>query len=406
MAWQDRLREAAYTSPSGTRVVFLYENLRRRVTRRTTAFEFPGVDGTFVQQLGRGGRRYPIRVYISGEDYDIQAAEFEDAILEDGVGRLEHPIHGPLDVVPFGEITRRDDLKTAANQAIIEVVFWESSGVAFPLAATDSASEVIQAVDDYNEAKAQEFAEQIDVDSVSEEATLKNRYELLLATVSEGLSAVASTTAEVEAQFNAILNSIQLGIDTLVSDPLTLAFQTSILIQAPARAAAAITDRFNAYANLLNLIVDQGTADNEQAYRTADLYASGYVTGAVLSSVNNTFATKPDALAAAETVLDGFELLVDWRDDNLQGLDVIDPGAAYQKLQEAVAVAAGFLVEISFTLRQERRIVLDRPRSAIDLAAELYGEVDPVLDFLINSNNLTGSEILEIPRGRTIVYYV
>ena len=53
-----------------------------------------------------------------------------------------------------------------------------------------------------------------------------------------------------------------------------------------------------------------------------------------------------------------------------------------------------------------RRVVLDRNRTIIDLAAELYGSVDDQLDFLINSNNLTGSEILELPRGREIVYYV
>jgi hypothetical protein len=70
-----------------------------------------------------------------------------------------------------------------------------------------------------------------------------------------------------------------------------------------------------------------------------------------------------------------------------------------------VALTAGHLVETSFTLLQERRIVLDRERTIIDLAAELYGSVDDRLDLLINSNDLTGSEILELPRGRTIVYY-
>jgi len=43
----------------------------------------------------------------------------------------------------------------------------------------------------------------------------------------------------------------------------------------------------------------------------------------------------------------------------------------------------------------------------IPLVAELYGEVDAPLDFFIRSNNLTGDEILlEIPKGREIVYYI
>ena len=52
-------------------------------------------------------------------------------------------------------------------------------------------------------------------------------------------------------------------------------------------------------------------------------------------------------------------------------------------------------------------IQLDRARTIIDLSAELYGRVDDrTLNFMIDSNRLTGSEILELPRGRSILYYV
>ena len=126
----------------------------------------------------------------------------------------------------------------------------------------------------------------------------------------------------------------------------------------------------------------------------------------MVSVVNNRFNTKSEAIEAADALLTQFQDVTDWRDNNFESLAEVDTGEAYQKLQEAVALTAGFLVEISFTLKQERRIVLDRARTIIDLAAELYGSVDDQLDFLINSNSLTGSEILELPRGREIAYYV
>ncbi len=71
--------------------------------------------------------------------------------------------------------------------------------------------------------------------------------------------------------------------------------------------------------------------------------------------------------------------------------------------------AAGFLVEISFTLAQERTLKLDRHRTPVDLVAELYGTfgvLDERLDFFINSNALVGLDILEVPKGREVVYYV
>ncbi len=86
-------------------------------------------------------------------------------------------------------------------------------------------------------------------------------------------------------------------------------------------------------------------------------------------------------------------------------VDIVDTGETYQQLQQSTALSAGFLVELSFTLAQERRIVLGRARTIIDLVAELYGEIDTQLDFFIDTNDLSGDEILELPAGREVVYY-
>ncbi len=408
MPWNERIREAAYTSPSGTRLLFGYENVGKSVDKKTAAFDFPDANGTFIQDLGHTGRKYPLRVFFWGNDYDQEADAFEAALLEAGTGKLEHPIYGVIDVVPFGSIKRRDDLKTAANQAVIEVTFWETTDVVYPTSQTDPASAVLSSVSEYNDAAATEFEEVTDLDSATEQATFKNTYTSLLDGAKAGLQAVADTQADVQKQFDAVNDSINNGIDILVEQPLTLAFQTAIMLQAPARALTSIEARLSAYGDLASSIFsgDGAVKETPNDFHTNDLYASTYVTGSILSVVNNRFETKTDALAAAEVVLEQFANVAAWRDDNYQALGGVDTGSAYQQLQEAVALTAGFLVEISFTLKQERSIVLTRPRTIIDLVAELYGSIDDQLDFFIDTNNLTGSEILEVPRGREVVYYV
>ena len=414
MAWTDRIRQAAYTSPSGVRISFDYENVSKAVDKKTTGFEFPDADGTFIQDLGHTGRRYPFQIFFWGDNYDIAANAFEAILLERGTGRLEHPIYGTVDVVPFGTITRRDDLKTAANQAIMEVTVWETTNIIYPTGQAVPAAALLAAVDEYNAAFSEEFAAITDLDSAVEQASFKNTYQGLLDSVSGGLRVIADTQENVSKQFNAIVDSINSGIDILIGQPLNLAFQTTILIQAPARALTSITARLDAYSNLLNIIITGDDAitvpgndsRNSNNFHTRDLYASTYITGYIVSSVNNQFLIKSDAIAAAEIILDQFENVTNWRDDNFESLLEIDTGKSYQQLQEAVALAAGFLVEISFSLQQERHIILERSRTIIDLVAELYGTVDDQLDFFINTNNLSGSEILELPRGRDVVYYV
>jgi prophage DNA circulation protein len=412
MAWNDRIREAAYTSPSGVRVTFDFENVRKSVDKKTTGFEFPDADGTYVQDLGHSGRRYPLRVFFWGDDYDLKTDIFEAILLERGTGKLEHPIYGVVDVVPFGTISRRDDLKTAANQAVIEVTFWETIGLIYPTNQSDPASDVLAAVDAYNIAAAETFDATSSLDSAVEQSSFKSSFTALLDSVSVGLQDVANTQDNVRKQFDTINDSINQGIDVLIDQPLTLASQTLQLIQAPARALTNIEARLSSYQNLAALIISQGVAiigldsRNSNEFHSKDLYASTYVTGSIVSVVNNQFITKTEALEAAENILAQLDAVVNWRDDNYQSLEQVDTGESYQQLQNAAALTAGFLVAISFSLKQERTLVLDRARTIIDLVGELYGSIDDQLDFFINSNNLSGSEILELPRGRSIVYYV
>lgn len=414
MAWSNRIAEAAYTSPSGERMTYSFENVSVAVDKKTAAFNFPDAEGTYIQDLGSTGRRYPLRIIFWGDDYDLQANKFEALLLEVGTGRLEHPKYGVKDVVPFGTILRRDDLKTAANQAIIEVTFWETIGLVYPTSQADPASELTTSVDEFNTAFSEEYEEVIDVDSAVERVSLKDKYQSLLDKAEAGLQPIADTQAAVKAQFDGIVDSVNQGIDTLVSDPLTLAFQTTLLIQAPARAWANITARLSAYRDLANSIISGDGAvvspgvdsRNSNEFHTNDLYASTAVTGSILSVVNNQFSTKPEAIAAAESILTQLEEVENWREENFASLESVDSGAAYQQLQEAVAIAAGFLVQISFSLKQERSLILDRDRTIIDLVAELYGSIDDRLDFFITSNDLSGSEILELERGRTVVYYI
>lgn len=412
MSWQDRLREAVYTSPNGTRQAFDYEDLSGEIELRGTAYNFPDADGTYVQRTGRSGRRMPLRMIFWGADCDIEAQRFESLLLETGVGRLSHPVYGLVDVVPFGPLTRRDDLKTAANQVIIEVVFWETIGIIYPASQADPSSAVLSSIEAYNSSSSEQFGESVDISTAGARVALKNVYSVLVGAAGSGLDSVASATDKVSRQFNSIYSSITQGIDSLIGEPVTLARQTALLIQSPGRAASSIAARLSAYRSLAAGIITSsptGTGPGirpSNEFHSRDLFASGYVSASVVSVVNNRFETKTAALLAAEEVLSQLDAVVAWRDTRYTDLQEVDTGELYQNLAQSVALAAGFLVEISFSLKQERIIVLDRARTIIDLAAEIYGSVDDQLDFLINTNALTGSEILELPRGRQIVYYV
>lgn len=428
MAWEDRLREAAYTSPGGARLTFLYEAVSRETTKRTTAFQFPGVNDAYVQDNGYGPRRYPLRCFFAGADHDLDAAAFEAALLERGIGRLEHPFYGTFDVVPAGDITRRDDLRDAAAQTIIEVTFWTSVTAVYPSGQTHLRSDVLTAIGGFEEASSQEFADSVDLSTVAAQANAADAVEGALTMISAELASVAAASSSVSEYFRDAQDVAHGSLDVLVGQPLQLARQLTDLVLAPARSDAGIASRLEGYAALaarlftsprgrpwesfVGGVVLPGrrrTVAND--FHVTRVAAAAACAGAVLSAVETQFAARPQAISAAADLLAQLDALVAWQDAGhaaLVDFDApggIDTGASYQALQDAVALGAGYLVEISFSLLPERRVVLDRARTIIDLAAELYGSVDDRLDFLIETNRLTGSEILELPRGTTVVYY-
>lgn len=440
--YETRLREAAFTSPSGTRIKFLYVDVAREYTLRGTVFEFPGVDEGFVMRTGNGPRRYPLRCIFTGPTCDLQATAFEAAICEPGLGRLEHPRHGPIPVVPFGDVGRRDDLVTSVNEAIVEVTFWTTLDAIYPTNDAHPQSEILNAIAGFNVAAAQRFASVMALANAVNKAAAKATITSMLKQVGGALDGVSASVASVRRAFAEATETINLSMDVLIGKPLVLAQQISQLIQAPGRALTGLEDRLDGYGLMAETIFGSAAAnpgDRIDAtssllsrrqrvandFHSSDLFVLNAVAGSVVTVTAQPvdddgrivrgpiFKTRPQATRAAATLLEQLDAVIEWRDGAfgdlgtlpVVGADQVDTGEAYQAIQRAAALAAGNLVQNSFAFVPERSITIDRNRTIIDVAAQVYKAVDSRLDFLIETNKLSGDEILELPRGRKILYY-
>lgn len=418
MSWEDRVSEGAYTSPEGFRFTYKFEDVSREIDLRTAVFQFPGVDGAYGQPNGTGARRYPLRCYFTGDSCDLAATEFELALCEKGHGRLEHPMYGAFDAVPMGTITRRDDLKTAANQSIVEVTFLATLPAIYPNGAPSARNELNAALLAFDLASTEEYAEQVDDSSAAARAVTKSSTRDFVRIVADSLATAASTVAAADQAFRDAQSALNYGIDLLIGQPLDLAQQVQNLVQAPARALVGVELRLQAYRALAQRIFSRTQLKTFSSlplaalqlrlsnnFRSADLFAQQALAGSLRSTYETTYDNKPAALNSAAALLDQHGELIAWRDGGLRTLALPDPGRAQEAMWHASARAVASLIEASFSLAVERRVVLDRPRTIIDLCGELYGAVDSRLDMLIATNDLTGAEILELPRGKTIAYY-
>jgi hypothetical protein len=425
--WQARVKEAAYTSASGTRVVFLFTSVSRVTPLRRAVFRFNDINGHYVQDNGHDGRDYPLICLFTGADHDIVATQFELAVIEGGIGRLEHPIYGTFPVIGMGTVTRRNDLVEDANQSVVEVTFSTTLAEVYPSGQGYPKSELEAQVAAFTAAAVDDFVQAVQLATVAQKANLKGTIRKLLADLRQSFDQVSGAVSGARRQLEDQHQALDEALDTLIGEPVLLAQQVLNFVQAPARILEGLASRVDGYGIMLarifaqyepNASIDTTTLENvaeslRNDFQTADLlFALGSISGSVLSIVDQSYQTRPEALKAADDVLEQLGESVAWRDERYEtlgagSLQTIDTGASYQAIQEAVAQAAGYLVETSFSLVPERAIVTDRARTILDLCAQLYGSVeDEQLDLLIASNDFGGDEILEVPMGRRVVYYV
>ena len=415
---ESRIKSAAYTAGDGSRHTFDFEEVSVTVTKRTTTFEFADIDGGYVQENGHGPEEYPLRCIFSGIDHDLDANDFQKALLLRGKGRLEHPLYGTLDVVSTGSIQKRNDLVGAVNETIIEVTFSTTLASLYPSGAGYPTSEIAAAAARFSDTAADQFENSVALSDAANQARAKVTVKSALQLVTTFLGAISDQVASSRRDFEARNRAINDGLDVLLGTPTQLATQIIGLVNAPARAQVALRERLDAYAQLLEALIggldktttvqfgEQAEIERINNFLIVDLFATASAIAVAQAVASSTYSSRPEALSAALTINEHQSTLVDWREEKLATFALIERGGTYQSLAYVNARAVGYLIETSYELVPERVIYTDRDRSFVDICAELYGSIsEERLQYFIDTNQIGGDEFLEIPKGRRIVWY-
>jgi prophage DNA circulation protein len=439
MAWDDRIVDAIYTSPSGKEATFKFEELERTTPLKTGVFTFPDKDGAHVQHQGAGGKTHPFVCLFQGQDCMDLADEFEAMLIERGVAEFQHPAYGTLKVVPTGDIKRKDDLIKELNQSTVNITFTETIvDETSPALDVVTADNIDAMMEDFSEAAAEDFAAGLSADTVPEQLQAQSALTDQANAMGENLSGLAQNDPGKWAQFLTTMKELKSNIqgvfnkaEQVVQKGLNIARQTLNLMKAPSRMVVAISEKIKGYTGLITQIVGQfkndpfGIKHRTNAFISTRLVLTGAVASMASGSALSIAAAASSAAASGisadasagtmsrEEAIDTalqiealLETVKDFEDSKVE-LDVfIDSnGSAYFKLQELVFASAQLIMNAAFSLPMRRTITTDRDRQVIELCCELYGSED-YLDRFIRENNFSIDEIELISMGTEVTYYV
>ena len=406
--YTDRLREFKYIAPSGKTYILQFDSLSRTGGKKAPVSEFPGQNQGAVQDLGNVTPTFPQECFITGPDYDVTADSFWEALHETGPGRIFHPRWGNLNVLPIPQ-TQTEEFVDGAGRAVFNITFirTDANQFIYPSVAEDFASRVTADVDEAATAITEGVGDEIT--DVATQAGTKASMLDTLNKIKDGMDTITELTDDVRAEIDQTIADITNQIDDLVQAPADLMTAMLRLYRLPADVAVDVGSKVDGYSLIYDNLIT-GYVDTTAKYgEDFGLIAVANINAVAISSAESSTAGDIPTRDAAGNIIDSLNTLFNSIRDSIQDLeDAGDFSTGYEMLQAveaALAAAIGGLIDQALNLPAERKIILDREVDPITLYDELFGNLDLIEDWM-TFNSFTDNEILIIPRGREVRWFV
>ena len=413
--WKDKIKEGSFTSSTGQRVEFEYEEVDRDITKKGTRFEFRNVNNSYAQDSGITSRSFPITIYISGSDYDLKCDVFDSVILTKGVGRLEIGFYS-VDAVVLGKVSRKDRFVDGAGQAVYTLEFIESIKSLYPTENVDILEDVKAKSAESEQKIKEQFEQNIKVDNTVEEETLYLRYKEYLGQVNDFFRSLSNSMSETRALFDQYYEISNVSINTFLGNPAKFFFNLNLLIKTPSQMGNDLGNKIDGYLNFFRSTsndVNQNVNDPTLPADAKNNLALGDgMLGTVIASLSNlstkaTFESRSNAKELSDAITQVFQNYVEIRDQWYEKAEVLDTGESQQIISSTSSGAQKLLNNSLFDLPVERNITLTSSRTILDLSYQYYRNVSQeTVQYIIDTNRLQGDEILLLPIGKRVTFYI
>jgi hypothetical protein len=406
MSWEESIKQNfIITCGDGQVYQPLYDDkaIVKDVEYNLSEFNFPNVEGTFVDRRLRKGSRYALDILFQGANHLNESERFERSAKDRRPWVVEHPKYGRLNVQPAS--LNFDD--TSLNYTRITGTLLETILRGLPTV-------TINPVDQIEELRRLSF------DSgallfASEPTIPQNMAVANSAFYSAGVNSGAPQI-QTEAYFN-LFNDANSAILNATAQPLAAIRALQAVIGAPAQFEISVRQRLqilsNQFAGLILTIGNISSQAGKLQFETT--------TGSVLSSMCSAASTpQPNDYVNMVDVLNIVKILLDTQSAFISALDTLQtdnggdtdsyvPGFQFvTDVTDVVNFTVSELFAIAIGAQQERSILCENDTNVILLAHRFYGldQNDANIQRIMDNNSIGLSELLDIKKGRKILYYV
>lgn len=410
---------------------FWKNNCVKEIEYNIAQFDFPKIAGSLINRGTPTARKFSLDIVFQGDDHLEEALAFEVSAGDPRPWNIIHPIYGNILVQPVGLKFDYSAFNiTQITGTVIETL--GSAGLKIVIVPIDKIiadkSELddvaVQSYNALNELMIARERTASDIGFSSQQVdTLKGLNKILY---DIGVKAV-KLTEDASTYLNAF-NAANASIDQFLTLP-GLAMQTlQSVINFPGLMVTSINVRMDVLSAQLDSLGNQvsviSSVADKKNYETigAGLVSSMSIAAIVSYDSNNEavttgllpdYQTRADVLAIIALIQELYNtylaLLDTLQSDNGgTGTSYIPDADSLTGLDELIKFTIENLYSIALSSKQERAIVLNEDSNLIILAHRFYGLLadDSTIITLMKNNNICLNEILQIKKGRTMIYYI
>ena len=249
MGYRERLRSnIQLTSPDGTVFTALWIGNESPQSKKVGVFNYPGVNGSTVQDLGTSSTTYPLTLRFAGDDNDLEAVAFMAALKEKGVWEIIHPVLGSLTLQP---LSFTPDWQPVTSGGITQIeTEWIEPLIDSALPSTVELQGTVAAqITALNSTASDQLNNNSFQESAAEVAGFRAGTLDVVANVESWLESISDSSATISAEMTAIKRDIDVVLAVIPLDVIAVAGQLQQLIQLPGLAIRDTQARLDAYGN-------------------------------------------------------------------------------------------------------------------------------------------------------------
>jgi prophage DNA circulation protein len=421
MGYKERLKtEITLTSPDGNIFTALWRGNERSQTKKVGVFNYPGVNGSGIQDLGTTSKTYPLTLFFEGDDHDINSNEFMEALSEKGTWVVVHPVHGELTLQPLS-FTPQDQPITSGNITQVDTEWIEPLIEDAFFATIQILSEILALINKQNEASAEQYNQYSLQDTAAEKASIKNSINKIVSAFELNIETISNNVAEVKSSIDSIKRDINVVLEEPVLDLLSLAGQIQQLIQLPVTASQDLLSTLTAYENIISqisieLVPENSTTEELDRAMNQELALTAALGAFAVASSRGALLSRAEAIEVINKNLTVFDTITTTLDNgqetfqnNFIDKQYFSQSLSYTIASQLIGKTVAYLLRKLFDLKIEKTFILKRQRNPVMVTIEEYGglgENDSNLDLFIDSNKLEDNELLIMPKGKELKVYV